>query len=88
MYYDVLQAILKAMGHPADDFDWLKDRPGHDRRYAIDAGKLRRELGWQPLHTDFEAGLRDVVEWYRTHEAWWRDAKAGAEAKYREAGLV
>lgn len=86
--YDVLQAILKAMGHPADDFDWVKDRPGHDRRYAIDASKLRRELGWQPLHTDFKAGLRDVVEWYRTHEAWWRDAKAAAEAKYREAGLV
>ncbi len=86
--YDVLQDILKAMGHLANDFDWVKDRPGHDRRYAIDAGKLRRELGWQPLHTDFEAGLRDVVEWYRTHEAWWRDAKAVAEAKYREAGLV
>lgn len=86
--YDVLQAILKAMGRPADDFDWVKDRPGHDRRYAIDAGKLRRELRWQPLHTDFEAGLRDVVEWYRTHQAWWRDAKAAAEAKYREAGLV
>ena len=86
--YDVLQAILKAMGHPADDFDWVKDRLGHDRRYAIDAGKLRRELGWQPLHTDFEAGLSDVVEWYRTHQAWWRDAKAAAEAKYREAGLV
>lgn len=76
------------MGRPADDFDWVKDRPGHDRRYAIDAGKLRRELGWQPLHTDFEAGLRDVVKWYRTHEAWWRAAKAAAEAKYREAGLV
>lgn len=86
--YDVLQTILKVLGRSPDDFDWVKDRPGHDRRYAIDAGKLRRELGWQPLHTDFEAGLRDVVEWYRTHEAWWRDAKAGAEAKYREAGLV
>ena len=76
------------MGRPADDFDWVKDRPGHDRRYAIDAEKLRRELGWRPLHTDFEAGLRDVVEWYRTHQAWWWDAKAAAEAKYREAGLV
>ena len=86
--FDVLQAILKILGRPADDFDWVKDRPGHDRRYAIDASKLRRELGWQPLHTDFEAGLRDVVEWYRTNEAWWRDAKAAAEAKYREAGLV
>ena len=86
--YDVLQTILKVLGRSPDDFDWVKDRLGHDRRYAIDAGKLRRELGWQPLHTDFEAGLSDVVEWYRTHEAWWRDAKAAAEAKYREAGLV
>ena len=86
--YDVLQAILKTMGRPADDFDWVRDRPGHDRRYAIDASKLRRELGWQPLHTDFEVGLRDVVDWYRTHEMWWRDTKAAAEAKYREAGLV
>lgn len=86
--YDVLQTILKVLGRSPDDFDWVKDRPGHDRRYAIDASKLRRELGWQPLHMDFEAGLRDVVEWYRTHEAWWRDAKAAVEAKYREAGLV
>ena len=86
--YDVLQTILKVLGRSPDDFDWVKDRPGHDRRYAIDAGKLRRELGWQPLYTDFEAGLSDVVEWYRTHEVWWRDAKAAAEAKYREAGLV
>lgn len=86
--YDVLQTILKVLGQSPDDFDWVKDRPGHDRRYAIDAEKLRRELGWRPLHTDFEAGLRDVVEWYHTHQSWWRDAKAAAEAKYREAGLV
>ena len=86
--YDVLQTILKVLGRSPDDFDWVKDRPGHDRRYAIDAGKLRRELGWRPLHTDFEAGLRDVVEWYRTHQAWWRDAKAAAEAKYQKAGLA
>lgn len=86
--YDVLQTILKVLGQSPDDFDWVKDRPGHDRRYAIDAAKLRRELRWQPQHTDFESGLRDVVEWYRTHQAWWRDAKAATEAKYQKAGLA
>ena len=86
--YDVLQTILKVLGQSPDDFDWVKDRPGHDRRYAIDAAKLRRELRWQPQHTDFESGLRDVVEWYRTHGDWWRDAKAAVEAKYEKAGLA
>ena len=45
--------ILEAMGKDPDDFDWVADRPGRDRRYAIDSAKLRRELGWQPQHTDF-----------------------------------
>ena len=84
----VLKTILRVLGRDPDDFDWVKDRPGHDRRYAIDAAKLRRELRWQPQHTDFESGLRDVVEWYRTHGDWWRDAKAAVEAKYEKAGLA
>ena len=50
---EVLKIILKAMGKDEDFIDWVKDRPGHDRRYAIDAGKLRRELGWAPIHGDF-----------------------------------
>ena len=58
---EVLQAILKAMGKPHDFINWVSDRPGHDRRYAIDASKLRRELGWDPIHDDFESGLREVV---------------------------
>lgn len=58
---EVLQTILEAMGKPRDFIDWVSDRPGHDRRYAIDASKLRRELGWVPIHDDFESGLREVI---------------------------
>ena len=50
---EVLKLILKAMGKDEDFIDWVKDRPGHDRRYAIGASKLRRELGWAPIHADF-----------------------------------
>ena len=83
---DVLRAILRAMGRPEDDFDWVKDRPGHDRRYAIDPTKLRRELGWEPAHTDFAAGLERTIAWYRDHESWWRAAKDAAEARYAAQG--
>ncbi|WP_270847843.1 dTDP-glucose 4,6-dehydratase [Candidatus Collinsella stercoripullorum] len=83
---DVLRAILRAMGLPEDDFDWVRDRPGHDRRYAIDPMKLRRELGWRPAHADFDAGLVQTIQWYRDHESWWRPAKEATEARYREQG--
>lgn len=58
---EVLQTILKDMGKPRNFIDWVSDRPGHDRRYAIDASKLRCELGWVPIHDDFESGLREVI---------------------------
>ena len=82
----VLREILKAFGRPEDDFDWVRDRPGHDRRYAIDAAKLRRELGWEPSRTDFAAGLAETIAWYRDNEAWWRPAKEATEARYRAQG--
>jgi dTDP-glucose 4,6-dehydratase len=50
---------------------FVKDRPGHDRRYAIDATKIKTELGWSPSVT-VEEGLRQTIEWYLTHEDWWR----------------
>ena len=83
---DVLRAILRVMGKAEDDFDWVRDRPGHDRRYAIDSSKLRRELGWRPVHTDFERGLEATIAWYREHEDWWRPAKEATEAKYAAQG--
>ncbi len=83
---DVLHAILEGMGQGPDDFDWVRDRPGHDRRYAIDSSKLRRELGWQPKHTDFAEGLSATIDWYRDNENWWRADKEATEAKYAARG--
>ena len=75
-----------AIGQGPDDFDWVRDRPGHDRRYAIDSSKLRRELGWQPKHTDFAEGLSATIDWYRDNEDWWRADKEATEAKYAAQG--
>ena len=83
---DVLRLILEHMGKPADDFDWVRDRPGHDRRYAIDSSKLQTELGWRPSHTDFESGLDATIAWYRDNRSWWEDVKAETEAKYAKQG--
>jgi dTDP-glucose 4,6-dehydratase len=83
---DVVAALLQAFGRDADDFDHVADRPGHDRRYAIDSTKLRTELGWQPQFGNFEAGLADTVQWYRDHESWWRPAKAATESMYAAQG--
>ncbi len=83
---DVLRLILAHMGRDTDDFDWVRDRPGHDRRYAIDSTKLRTELGWVPHHTDFESGLDATIEWYRANEDWWRPVKEATEAKYAKQG--
>ncbi|MBX7432136.1 dTDP-glucose 4,6-dehydratase [Mycobacterium sp. Y57] len=80
----VLRAILRLMGCGPDEFDHVTDRAGHDLRYAIDPTPLRDELGWRPRHTDFDAGLRATIDWYRTHEAWWRPIKDAVEATYAE----
>jgi dTDP-glucose 4,6-dehydratase len=78
----VVSQVLELMGRPGDDFDHVTDRPGHDRRYAIDWARLRDELGWQPQYRDFRSGLAATIEWYRDNEAWWRPQKAAAEARY------
>ena len=80
----VLRLILQLMDRDPDDFDHVTDRVGHDLRYAIDAGVLRRELSWAPAHTDFTEGLRSTIEWYRDNEWWWAPLKTGVEAQYAE----
>lgn len=82
----VLQTILRLMDRDPDDFDHVDDRPGHDLRYAIDPSALRDELDWKPEHTDFEAGLRATIEWYRANESWWAPLKDAAEARYAKLG--
>jgi len=82
----VVEAILELMGQPADAYDLVSDRPGHDLRYAIDASKLRDELGWTPQYTTFRDGLAATIDWYRANEAWWRPQKQATEAKYSQLG--
>ncbi|HEY1628307.1 MAG TPA: GDP-mannose 4,6-dehydratase, partial [Tepidisphaeraceae bacterium] len=78
------EIILQLMQKNWDDsVHYVKDRPGHDRRYAIDASKAKRELGWSPKH-NFEQGIIDTIEWYRGHEEWWRSIKSGEYLKYYE----
>jgi len=83
---DVVEMILELMGRDRSDYEHVSDRPGHDMRYAIDATKLRTELGWKPHFTNFRDGLANTVEWYKANEAWWRPAKTATEAKYKQLG--
>ena len=78
----VIELILTLMGKDPKDYEHVTDRPGHDMRYAIDSSKLEIELGWKPQFTNFEAGLKDTVDWYVANEAWWKPQKAETEAKY------
>ncbi len=83
---DVLRAILRVMGQPEDAFDHVKDRPGHDRRYAIDSTKLQTELGWKPTHTNFDEGLKETIKWYEDHQDWWEKTKDATEQRYKQQG--
>jgi dTDP-glucose 4,6-dehydratase len=82
----VVELILTLMGQPADGYDRVVDRTGHDLRYAIDSSKLRNELGWQPRYRDFEQGLAETISWYRDNENWWAGAKDATEAFYARLG--
>jgi dTDP-glucose 4,6-dehydratase len=75
------ERILAITGADPSLVRHVTDRPGHDRRYAIDPSKIERELGWRPA-IPFEEGLRATVDWYRTHTAWWQAVKSGAYREY------
>ena len=79
---EVLELILKEMGQAEDAYDHVTDRAGHDLRYAIDASKLRDELGWKPEFTNFEAGLKETIKWYTDNQEWWKAEKEAVEANY------
>ena len=78
----VVETILELLGQPSDAFDFVTDRPGHDRRYAIDSTRLREELGWQPTYLDFRSGLAATIDWYRDNTDWWQPGKDTVEQKY------
>lgn len=83
---EVVELILKNMGKDPADYEHVQDRPGHDMRYAIDNSKLVNELGWQPVFTNFEDGLKKTIEWYVANEGWWKPQKAETEFKYEQTG--
>ncbi len=68
---EVVRRILRQFGKGEDSIEYVKDRPGHDRRYALDSRRLRDELGWTPAHS-FDEALSSTVEWYRSNAAWWQ----------------
>ena len=78
---ELVRMILDIMGKPDSLIAFVADRPGHDRRYALDITKITRELGWRPNNT-FEEALKDTVNWYTEHESWWRSIKSGEYAEY------
>lgn len=78
---ELVRSILALLGKDPSLVRFVTDRPGHDRRYAIDPSKIRRELGWSPSRT-FEEGLAETVRWYVDHRAWWERVLSGAYRQY------
>lgn len=82
----IIETILELMGKDKNAYEHVNDRPGHDQRYAIDSSKLRTQLGWEPTYINLREGLQATIDWYRTHEDWWKNEKSKIEAAYAEKG--
>ena len=80
---EIVRGILRILKKPDTLIRHVKDRPGHDRRYAMDSEKLRRELGWKPAHT-FEQALERTVAWYLQNRTWWENIRSGQYRSYYE----
>lgn len=80
---EIVKTIIKQLGKSEDLITYVKDRPGHDKRYAIDAGKIKDDLGWEPSYT-FEDGMRETIDWYLNNEAWWKKIISGEYKEYYE----
>lgn len=78
---DVVKKILNLMGKGEDMIEYVKDRPGHDRRYAIDWSTIKSELGWEPAYT-FDQALEATIKWYQENTQWWKDVKSGEYKDY------
>ena len=83
----IINMILDLLDKPKDLINFVSDRPGHDRRYSLDTTKIAKELGWFP-EKSFKKGLADTIDWYRTHEPWWRRVKTGEYTSYYERMYV
>ena len=79
----MVKIILKELGKSEDLIQFVKDRPGHDRRYAIDPTKIRRELGWEPT-TFFDEGIKKTIKWYLDNKTWWENIISGEYQTYYE----
>ena len=78
---EITKKIIELMGKNESLIEYVKDRPGHDRRYAIDFSKIKNELGWEPK-ISFEEGLKATIEWYKNNESWWKNIKSGEYQQY------
>lgn len=82
----ILQKILELMGESSDNYEFVNDRPGHDRRYGINASKIYQELNFKPIYTNFEDGLKQTIKWYTDNKNWWINQKNDVEIKYKQKG--
>ncbi len=78
---EIVKLILQELNKPESLITFVKDRLGHDRRYAIDAAKMKSTLGWEPTHT-FEKGIRETIQWYLNHKEWWQRILSGEYQQY------